>query len=107
MNTKVGLIIAGSLSIVLGSDIWMNKGGSLYRQPVPEIAGIILIIFGLFLIILCIVRPQSVTSKKYICPKCEEILNHSGKEEVYCPKCGTKMEPLKGFYDRHPELKEK
>ena len=107
MNTRVGLIIAASISLVLGADIWINKGGSLYRQPVSQVAGIVLIIFGLFLLIFCVVKPQSVTSKKYICPKCEEIVERSGKEEVLCPKCGTKMEPLKGFYERHPGLNEK
>ncbi len=43
----------------------------------------------------------------FICPECEEIVERSGEDEVFCPKCGTKMEPLKGFYERHPELKKK
>ena len=23
-----------------------------------------------------------------------------------CPQCGTRLENMEGFYDRHPELKE-
>ncbi len=64
------------------------------------------IILGVVFIFVSAKMKNNITDN-FICPKCEEIIDHSGEDEVFCPKCGTKMEPLKGFYERHPELKEK
>ncbi len=43
----------------------------------------------------------------FICPRCETALPYGEVAEEVCPECGAAMEPLKGFYDRHPERKEK
>ena len=42
----------------------------------------------------------------YICPKCEAVHSYAEVKDEVCPVCGAKMEPLKGFYKRHPERKE-
>ena len=41
----------------------------------------------------------------WICPKCEKIGSRSELMRDKCPGCHHTMEPLMGFYERHPELK--
>ena len=41
----------------------------------------------------------------YICPKCEAVHPYAEVKDEVCPVCEAKMEPLKGFYKRHPERK--
>ncbi len=41
-----------------------------------------------------------------ICPKCDEAFELKESSDKRCPKCGTDIEPLKGFYERHPERKQ-
>lgn len=43
--------------------------------------------------------------KTLICPKCEEVFTPEDPSRDGCPKCGSVAEPLKGFYNRHPERK--
>ncbi len=50
-------------------------------------------------------RKKSFENITLICPKCEETLEQTIKKEIICPCCGTTLEDLKGFYERHPELK--
>lgn len=42
-----------------------------------------------------------------ICPKCEQTF---GKREIAdgkCPKCGEDLEMLSGFYERHPDMRDR
>nr|WP_321260332.1 hypothetical protein [uncultured Pseudodesulfovibrio sp.] len=43
----------------------------------------------------------------HICPKCETAVDFRNVGNHTCPKCQTELEPLEGFYERHPELKDK
>jgi hypothetical protein len=102
-----GLLFCGMGFQIYIQGGWWSPRGNMYigygdtKTPI----GILAIIIGVLLCINAIFgkwkKPQV-----YICPECEEIVERSG-DEVFCPKCGTKMEPLKGFYERHPELKGK
>ncbi len=38
-----------------------------------------------------------------ICYNCGSVFNVSQITSMVCPKCGGKLEDLKGFYYRHPE----
>ena len=40
-----------------------------------------------------------------ICPKCETIYMSLDQPGHKCPHCGVGLGDLKGFYERHPELK--
>lgn len=42
-----------------------------------------------------------------ICPKCLKVYQRFDVYEKKCPKCLVGVEPLKGFYERHPGLKSK
>ncbi len=41
-----------------------------------------------------------------ICPKCDEAFQLKESSAKRCPNCDTDLEPLKGYYERHPERKE-
>ena len=77
---KLGLIIAGIVSSAIGVDIWINKGGIVYQQPVPQYAGIVLIIFGVISFAVGLFTSQK-KNVKYICYKCEKIVSHSETEK--------------------------
>lgn len=40
-----------------------------------------------------------------MCPVCEKAFEEAGPGSAKCPRCDVELEPLHGFYDRHPELK--
>ena len=43
----------------------------------------------------------------FICPNCEEVETLSqNQNDVLCKKCGVKLVPLKGFYERKKEQKD-
>ena len=41
----------------------------------------------------------------FICPQCQEIQDPHDQQNPACPICHINLEPLSGFYERHPELK--
>ncbi|WP_432735883.1 hypothetical protein [Maridesulfovibrio sp. FT414] len=42
-----------------------------------------------------------------ICPKCQKVyLAGQAPADAKCEPCGISLEPLEGFYKRHPELKD-
>jgi hypothetical protein len=45
--------------------------------------------------------------KVLMCPKCVKPLYKKDCPSSRCPECQTSLEELLGFYDRHPELKDK
>jgi hypothetical protein len=72
--------------------------------PYHYIFGIFVAVVGVFFVY------TSLTSKKkkfLICPECKKSFNPKDVPNSYCPKCSIGLEDLDGFYDRHPELKEK
>jgi hypothetical protein len=103
INKRIAFVIGGIISCTIGFDIWAKYGGVLYHQPVPRISGIVLVCFGLVMIITGLFRPHSFKETKYICRKCEKITTTSKIRETNCPDCNTRMEPLEGFYERHPD----
>ncbi len=66
--------------------------------------GIALIISGVVIIWIDVIRPRK---DNLICPKCEELYRWKKSLGDKCPKCGTILEDLEGFYERHPELRYK
>lgn len=43
--------------------------------------------------------------RERICPGCEQVVMEGITFDKICRKCNLPLEPLKGFYDRHPELR--
>lgn len=45
------------------------------------------------------------SEKNYMCSECLKPFSENQITDDKCPICGSKVENLKGFYDRHPNLK--
>ncbi len=69
--------------------------------------GLLLLFVGLFMFIMAFRKGQRDYAEVFICPQCETALPFAEVPGEICPKCHTKLESLEGFYERHPELKEK
>jgi hypothetical protein len=41
-----------------------------------------------------------------ICDKCQNPIDSKKVSGIVCPTCGGNLEDIKGYYGRHPELKE-
>jgi hypothetical protein len=46
-------------------------------------------------------------NKILMCPKCEKPIYKKDCPTLKCPQCQTELEVLSGFYERHPDLKDK
>jgi len=45
--------------------------------------------------------------KVLMCPKCIKPFYKKDCQDLICPECQAPLEGLSGFYERHPELKDK
>ena len=106
MLSKIGYLLFGIFLVIIPI-IRFSTGrlSTWWGQPVSPLGDIALFLFGIVLICLSIFKSHSLVKLSLICPKCEKTVEHTGIKEVHCPACGTKMEKLKGFYERHPKLK--
>ena len=52
-------------------------------------------------------KPNGSISGFLICPLCRKPHEIKNSSENRCSSCGTDLEELDGFYERHPEIKEK
>jgi len=65
-----------------------------------------MLLVGLFMLYGSLRKGQRDHEEVFICPTCETALPFAEVQDEICPTCKVKMEPLDGFYDRHPELKD-
>ena len=99
-----GLLFCGMGFQIYTQGGWWSPRGSMYisygetKTPI----GILAIAIG---VLLCInsIFGKWTKANPHICPKCGKTIEYPKQKEVSCPECGTKMEQLKGFYERHPE----
>ncbi|SMF38690.1 hypothetical protein [Desulfovibrio gilichinskyi] len=67
--------------------------------------GFIFIFYSFFLY--QIVKKRSAKQAPWICPMCQTVyLSGPLQNGKICSKCNFKLEQLKGFYERHPEMKD-
>jgi len=78
----------------------------LYGFSVPKIAGILLVLIGVFHLTITLKNRNKKSANDYlICGKCLETYLRTTLKSDVCPKCSNKLEELHGFYERNPELK--
>ncbi len=116
LKKKVGLLAFALIFMVLGIVIVVIPNpqiGLMTYHPsfdvdltnVKWVVGPALILVSLFFIV-GIVRSKSemVHSK---CIKCGKVTLMDWIEEHKCKKCGGRVERLTGFFERHPECKDR
>ena len=113
---KIGLFVFSILVAMSGLGIYVS-GKVIHRNHVIfNLKGnekifflVIHIVIALFIVYKAktFSFPKSEERTHLKCPKClfcNEYSVGSGKNIKLCPECGSTLEPLKGFYKRHPEI---
>jgi hypothetical protein len=97
------VIVAFGLITIIGD-------GSYYKGfYVSPYAGYAEVVLGLIILFWIRVDSKNNNAKEEetICPKCQKVyMAGKAPANAACDSCGAKLEPLEGFYERHPELKE-
>lgn len=93
----------GVMTILSPTACWYGYCWDQSAYNIPLGIGISLL--GLAMLLLSCRKGQRDYKKVFICPHCETALPLAEARDGMCPRCGTPMEPLEGFYERHPELK--
>lgn len=84
------------------SELWYHHGHPINNTGVNRTIGPLIILIGIFFIYF------SFNGKKVPFSICKDCLESYDDREVIdnkCKICGDDLEPLEGFYDRHPDLK--
>jgi len=107
-----GSFVFGSLLIFVGSLILFNpKVKRAFVLGYFDLTGfnipfgVLVIVVGLVCIWLSLATKAQ--PKHLICPKCQNVQTSLESETLKCVTCGIELENLKGFYDRHRDLKDK
>lgn len=74
---------------------------------IGEPLGFVFLLIGIVFLWLSLTRIASLADMKVICPQCEGAWNGWDLAELRCPNDGSELEPLDGFFDRHPERRGK
>lgn len=104
-----GILFLGLFCMLAGFVCWKSECHAYGKFLVPRFSGVVYIVGGFVVIILCM---KNIMSKKrkigqyLICPKCQNVVETFQSADDKCSKCGEPLEDLKGFYERHPEFKE-
>ena len=76
--------------------------------------GLFLIALGILFIVFSFRRKSVEVENKYkerervlMCPACVKPIQKNDVPKLKCPECNGNLEDLIGFYERHPELREK
>lgn len=116
-RSKVFLLLGIALSL-LGTNMFLQPR---YYNPIYRLEldftgynvpfGILLIVVGVFFILTTLWNKTEAGKAEppqlLICPKCQKVQTSVESETLKCATCGIELEDLEGFYDRHPELKDK
>ncbi|WP_031481658.1 hypothetical protein [Maridesulfovibrio frigidus] len=110
---RAGVIALGIIGILITAPYSPNKdvhmkGGSVGITGRWGIASFCIIIILIAVLYKKPKRQQNISLyETTICPECGKVyIVGSGPTDDICTKCTVKLEPLEGFYDRHPEQKE-
>ncbi|MGE4299369.1 MAG: hypothetical protein AB7E47_15240 [Desulfovibrionaceae bacterium] len=86
-----------------GSDVWCVD-----IHEYSTILSILFIVIGALFGRLAFDKKAMPNITPLICPKCDATyMRGEFGQELACKQCGTRLELLKGFYDRHPELRDR
>jgi hypothetical protein len=105
------VIVLGFIFIEMGSNTtkWINFGvhgpgvkASLIGKPL----GIFLILWGIYFFYK-IAATKTIEIIGYKCISCGKVFELEKDSDNSCKDCNNPLEELDGFFERHPEFKEK
>lgn len=106
---KTLLQIGGAVStLILGIFVYFDtracwRGVCWDWDGVNQIAGPAIVVLSLIMIGIVLYSIKNKKPEVVICPQCEAVFPFHKNETNRCPGCGVPLEPLDGFYERHPE----
>ena len=110
---RIAYFMAGLAAIIMTYPLGENlevymKGGPVGIAGRWSISG-----FGFLLMLYSFFCKQLINPKEWnmyeetICPTCTRVYEKGrGRSGGKCQDCDVYLEPLKGFYDRHPKLRD-
>lgn len=115
MSAKIPGIIASVILLLSGLSIMLDpkQYSWLYKytfdfSEAKWIFGTFLILSGVVFLIFSLRKKDKELEPNYtICPSCLQPYFGDETKDNKCPKCNGELENLDGFYERHPELKDK
>ena len=110
MYNKITTLLAGVCLISLGISFKKHGWHHLYDFPIPQSTAILVIIVGFLVILFALFQKTKLNKPEnqfLICPQCLTPFDQKAVPSEQCPICKVNLEKLEGFYERHPELKEK
>ena len=110
MISKIATVIIGIIFIWVGINVLKEGWSHLYGHPIPKVTGVFILFFGFYLVLggfFPKARNKRNDEEFLICPTCRKPFGRGDFAENQCPICETDLENLEGFYERHPEVKEK
>jgi uncharacterized paraquat-inducible protein A len=105
-------IAIGLLVFLSGADIFNRQAFYYFGVNVKiensTFVAILVMIFGVLFLLAGFKKNFSLTKKEkyYKCSRCGMLISEEFQKNLTCPKCGSRLEDLHGFYERHPELKD-
>ena len=109
--TKIAYLFVGAWIAVIGFLLVVGRGFHFRGVKVDfggtnALVGWTFIIMGIGIFVIALrEKAKDFEDKFLICPKCKQPFNKKDVLGDRCPKCEVELEDLKGFYERHPELK--
>lgn len=110
MYNRIMTLLAGVALISLGLGFIFYRWDHLHGFPVPRSTGIIVSFFGVVVFLSALFRKRKSFQDEerfLICSKCLALYARKNIIGGLCPKCSENLEELSGFYEKHPELKQK
>lgn len=108
MSRGIGILLAGVACILTGFNFWRTGWDFRENLPVPRFAGIPWAMFGVVMIVFGakkIANRGKKPDQYLVCPVCQKVVEVRLASNNKCPKCGSDLELLEGFYERHPEFR--
>ncbi len=110
MVYRLFLLIIGVSVVFTGLNVFKKStfsfhGIDIYIGKNNYIITLLIIFFGLVFIISAFRKKEDLEGEfTYLkCPKCGEVFSKKKSKNKTCKRCGTALEDLDGFFDRHPE----
>lgn len=99
--------LAGVSILFLGKLI--GRGPVTYFDGIERYAfGILFLVIGIALFAYGTLKKERLVSdgeKIVACPRCGQAYREQDVIDGKCPSCNVRLEDIRGFYERHPELK--